>query len=52
MHCKGECVAGGVHDRRDGHCSGRYASSWNAFLLLIDKRFLDKIDYANFMWLI
>ena len=28
------CMAGGgVHGRRDGHCSGRYASYWNAFLL-------------------
>ena len=25
----------GVRGRRDGHCSGRYASYWNAFLLLI-----------------
>ena len=24
---------GGARDRRDGHCSGRYASYWNAFLL-------------------
>ena len=24
----------GVPGRRDGHCSGRYASYWNAFLLL------------------
>ena len=34
----GMCMVGGVHDRggvhgrRDGHCSGRYASYWNAFL--------------------
>ena len=44
------CVAGGVHGRGyvwqrcawqggmlgriDGHCSGRYASYWNAFLFL------------------
>ena len=30
---------GGVRGRREGHCSGRYASYWNAFLfniLLID----------------
>ena len=33
------CMAGGVHGgvggmrgRRDGHCSGWYASNWNAFL--------------------
>ena len=24
---------GGVRGRRDGHCSGQYASYWNAFLL-------------------
>ena len=24
---------GGMRGRRDGHCSGRYASHWNAFLL-------------------
>ena len=35
---KGVCKAGGVrgrggvHGRRDGHCSGQYASYWNAFL--------------------
>ena len=23
---RGACMAGGVHGRRDGHCSGRYAS--------------------------
>ena len=31
------CVAGGhwgVHCRRDGQCSGRYATYWNAFLSL------------------
>ena len=45
MHGKGgACVAGGVYggrvcmvagirSRRDGHCSGRYGSYWNAFLL-------------------
>ena len=27
-------VGGGVRGRRDGHCSGRYASYWNAFLLV------------------
>ena len=39
----GACVAGGhpwhgggeggLRGRRDGHCSGRYTSYWNAFLL-------------------
>ena len=30
----GACVAGGggVRGRRDGQCSGRYASYWNAYL--------------------
>ena len=38
---RGVCMAGGMRGRkggmparRDGHCSGRYASYWNAFLLL------------------
>ena len=26
---------GGLHGRRDGHCSGQYASYWNAFLFLL-----------------
>ena len=26
---------GGVRGRRDGHCSGRYASYWNAFLFIL-----------------
>ena len=26
---------GGMHGKRDGHCSGRYASYWNAFLFPI-----------------
>ena len=29
---QGACVTVGVHDRRNGHCSGRYALYWNAFL--------------------
>ena len=36
MHGREACMAvggEGVRDRRDGHCSGRYASYWNAFLL-------------------
>ena len=39
MHGREEaCVAGGhawqggMHGKRDGHCSRRYASYWNAFL--------------------
>ena len=33
----GACVEGegrGVRSRRNVHCSGRYASYWNAFLLI------------------
>ena len=30
---EGVCMVGGMRGRRDGHCSGRYASYWNAFLL-------------------
>ena len=29
---RGACMAGGMPGRRGGHCSGRYASYWNAFL--------------------
>ena len=29
---QGVCMAGGMHGRRDSHCSGWYASYWNAFL--------------------
>ena len=32
----GHAWQGGVHGRRDGHCSDRYASYWNAFLLACD----------------
>ena len=35
MHGRGTCVAGGVSGRTDDHCSGWYASYWNAFLLLL-----------------
>ena len=39
---EGACVAGGVHGRRrDGHCSGRYALHWYAFL------FIDLIDFTG-----
>ena len=33
MHDEGGRLWQGVRGRRDGHCSGRYASYWNAFLL-------------------
>ena len=29
----GVCGKGGVRGRKNGKCSGRYASYWNAFLL-------------------
>ena len=32
MHGGGHVWQRGVRSRRDGHCSGRYASYWNAFL--------------------
>ena len=37
VHGRGACVAGegGLHGRRDGHCSGQYVSYWNAFLFLL-----------------
>ena len=31
-HAGGACMAGGVHGRRDQHCSGWYTSYLNAFL--------------------
>ena len=47
MHGRGMCVAGGMHGRgggvcgrRDGHCSGCYASYWNAFLFCICELFI------------
>ena len=37
----GGCVAkGGMRGRRDGHCSGRYAYYWNAFLSKIKVQIL------------
>ena len=33
----GAMHGGGMHGRRNGHCSGRYASYWNAFLLRDNK---------------
>ena len=26
------CMVGGMHERKDGHCSKWYASYWNTFL--------------------
>ena len=31
---------GGVHGRREDHCSGRYASYWNAFLFFTNLLFI------------
>ena len=33
VHGGGHAWQGGVRGMRNGHCSGRYASYWNAFLL-------------------
>ena len=38
----GMCGKGGMGGRRDGHCSGRYASYWNAFLISLDYRLIEK----------
>ena len=43
MHGRGACVAGGMHDRRDGHCSRWYASYWNAFLFYL----CNEVDIVN-----
>ena len=44
----GACMAGGsVRGRRDGHCSRRYASYWNAFMLII----IFKISPLMFLFL-
>ena len=32
---RGACMAGGMRGKRDGHCNRRYASYWNAFLLVL-----------------
>ena len=32
MAGEGACIGRGMPGRRDGHCSGRYAFYWNAFL--------------------
>ena len=31
----GACMAGGMHGRRNSHCSGQYTSCWNVFLLFL-----------------
>ena len=36
------CMAGGMRGRRDGHCSRRYASYWNAFLFFFKNEELCK----------
>ena len=42
MHSGGVCGGGhagwgGIRGTRDSHCSGRYVSYWNAFLLLLQR---------------
>ena len=41
----------GMRGRRDDHCSGRYTSYWNAFLLLLliklKTREVDKFHYGE-----
>ena len=38
IHGREACMAGGgVCCRRDSHCSGRYASYWNAFMFSSDE---------------
>ena len=34
MHGRGACMVGGMPGRRDGRCSGRYASYWNTLLYM------------------
>ena len=38
MHSRGDMRGrgGSICGRRDGNCSGRYASYWNAFLFVIE----------------
>ena len=35
LHGRGTCVVQGMRGKRDGHCSGQFASYWNAFLLTL-----------------
>ena len=44
MRDRGPCMAGGMGGRRDGHCSGRYASYWNALLYLFFQPDFPHID--------
>ena len=44
---RGVCMAGGVRGKRDGHCSGWYASYWNAFFLICK---FDNIDWRTVNW--
>ena len=49
VHARGHVWQGGVHGRRDSHCSGWYASYWNAFLLLFKSSECKfKVSIANF----
>ena len=60
MHSKGVCTAGGhawhgacmavgrggVRGWKDGHCSGRYASYWNAFLFKFNMTLTANMEIA------
>ena len=53
MHGKGCAWQGGMRGRRHGHCSGRYASYWNAFLYKCDiichilPKFIESLIYHD-----
>ena len=44
---RGAYSAGGMRGRRDGQCSGRYASYWNAFLLNVECDAGDGYSYVG-----
>ena len=43
------CMAGGMCGRRDDHCSGWYASYWNAFMLLLNSYEVIETKILNIM---
>ena len=54
VHGRGACMKGGMHGsggggvcgRKDGHCSGRYASYWNAFLFKFNMTLTANMEIA------
>ena len=40
------CVAGDVLGRRDGHCSSRHASYWNAFLFKMNLKAMSFLVFS------